>query len=599
MDIKLIDYFKAALVEDNEKIPYYELNKQATKLGYIIHPDCCTKSVESWLKTKNVNYNATFYKTWQDITDRSREEILIDQCIHYFFSYGMDISVTKNNGDYSDVPDIQNYQVIKPITRQELLNKCVEILKSGIPLSSDVNLALCDFLIDCVDGGYNFNIDDIKNKEAQCYLCFRLNITPNDKFSLLRYIIYCVTGSTQIIKDRAIYNRVKYGVNFDLSILSEQQLKDLSSIFYRFKPIFLGLKYHDFPQQRRIVNKLRRLANTYHEPLKIGFWESLLNNPMPIKQLIDRIKYDKPSSFKLIQLIQACRDNRLKIGGVGMNIYKIRNKKIWIKPLESNALDMRYDWWDTVESILYGELVGRLREKACSVIFPTDLELSCPVSEKNFVGALPFGSYYKFSRHNMIGIYWEDGWGARDLDLSFIDYEGGKVGWNTGYNLGYDDVLYSGDVTRPEPNASEVLYMKEGCPDGELFVNIYSGEVGTKFKLMFASKKIKTLQRNYMIDPNDIKFQTDVTCNVHEKMIGYVIDNKLYISDLDISDRTVSDGKQLSSQDRINTFKRLSNTFLNLKQLLLDAGFKLYKTGDKDVLDLRDIKKDTLIELFS
>lgn len=609
MDTRLIDFFKVALVYSNTALDPKVINQTAMKLGYIIHPDCCTDDVSIWLDDQDVNYNATFYKTWKDVTSKSRLELAIDQLISYAINYGLGGNFDINDGDYSLIPDIRQYKVILPVTVEELYNKCLKVLFSGIALKQSTMEALCDFIIkhrgEFAESGFtlDFAIDDIKNKEAQIYICDLMGICPNEKFSLLRYIVYKVTGETQIVKDKNIMTRMKIGRRFDLSKLSAFQLEGLASIFYRYKPVFLGLKYHPFPRQNYIINRLRRMAKALHQPLDIGFWESIVNQPCAPTMLAHQLKNNTPSNFKLVRLIQSIRENKLKIGtGKDIyNMYPIRNGKVWFEKMpDMNALDQRYDWWDLLEEILYNELVDRLKSKACTVKFPEELNLTCPTSEKTFIGNIPFGSNYKMVDHNIVGIYWREEWGARDFDLSFIKYDGTRIGWNAYFKDTGHKIIYSGDMTHANPEASEVLYMQGGCPNGMIKVNRYSGYEGSRFKLMVAQSKVDSLPENYMVDPNTIKFQTTVHSLGAESFVGFVNDETLYMCDFQSGDSQVS--SVMTSDEYGRVLARKARSFVDLKQLLLDAGFKERKRSTKDnpiELDLSDPNKDTLINLFS
>lgn len=608
MDTRLIDFFKVALVDPNTTLDPKVINQTAMKRGYIVHPYCCTDDVSIWLDDQEVNYNATFYKTWKDITSKSRLELAIDQLISYAINYGLDGNFDMNDKDYSLVPDIRKYKVILPVSVEELYNKCLNVLFSGIALKQGTMEALCDFIIkhrgEIAESGFalDFAIDDIKNKEAQIYICDKLGICPNEKFALLRYIVYKVTGETQIVKDKYILQRMKIGRRFDLGKLSEKQLEGLASLFHRYKPVFLGLKSHPFPRQKYIVNRLRRMANALHKPLEVGFWESVVNRPCAPTVLAYQIKNNAPSNFKLVRLIQSIRENKLKIGtGKDIyNMYPIRNGKVWFEKMpDMNALDQRYDWWDLLEEILYNELVDRLKSKACTVKFPEELNLTCPTSEKTFIGNIPFGSNYKMADHNMVGIYWREEWGARDFDLSFVLYDGTRIGWNTDFKLG-KKIIYSGDMTRANPEASEVLYMQGGCPDGMIKVNRFSGNEGSRFKLMVAQSKVDSLPENYMVDPNTIKFETVIHSLKAESFVGFVNDGTLYMCDFQCGNSQVS--SVMTSDEYGQVLARKARSFVDLKQLLLDAGFKERKRSTVDnpiELDLSDINKDTLIGLFA
>lgn len=610
MDYKLIEFFGVTLVNDT-KIDAKLVNQRAMKLGYIIHPDCCTDEVSIWLDNISVNYNSTFYKTWEDITQRSRLELAIDQLISYAINYGMGGNFDLNDADYSDIPDIRKYKVILPISKEELFEKCCNVLYSGIALKQDTMVHLVDFIADCILTDYDcklpaFNVDSIKNREALCYLIDHTGMMPSDPASILRYIHYKVTGETQIVKDKNIINRYKIsGCHFNLDKLEHCVLEKLASIFYRYKPVFLGLGKQS-KANKVIVNKLRRMAVKNHKPFRAGFWENIVSNPVPLPVLQVQLGFiDGPSNFKLIRLIQAIRENRMKVGAIGdiYSMYSIRNGRVWFKKEDVPvALSQKYDWWDALETMLYQELVKRLSKKACTVKLPEDLQLTCPTSEKTFIGNIPFGSYYDMQPHNMLGIYWREEWGTRDFDLSFIDYNGNKIGWNADFKLGRK-IIYSGDMTHADPEASEVIYMNGECPNGMIKVNRYSGSTGSKFIFCVAQNRVDSLPHNYMVDPNTIKFQSDIISTDAESMIGLVTDQRLYMCDFKSGDKMVScNGKGMKTEEYIEALKRKVLSFVDLRTLLEDAGFKIRKRSRKDnpiELDLSDLKKDSLIELFS
>lgn len=614
MDINLIEYFGVALKENEvlSRDKQNELLKLATKTGYIVHPDCYNGSVLNFLRTKDVNFNSTFYKTWDDVTKRNRFQLLIDQLTSYIINYGMGGNFNINDGDYSLVPDIRKYKCILPITQDDLFVKCRDVLYSGIALKDATSSALCGFVCkhykEYVKRGM-FSIDFVKNKEAQIKVCDALKIVPSDRFNLLRYMVYKATGSAMLIKNSITIKRISdtYWCRnvFDMSKLSESNLVELSKIFYRFKPLFLAFKKQS-KKNAPVVNKIRRLAKVNHRPLTTGFWEDVVNRPVALETLKNRLEADKPSNFKIITILQAIRENRLLFGAQSrFKMYIVRNGSVWVDRLdEPNVIDTRYDWWDILEDVLYRVLVDRLKEKACTVKFPENLSLTCPTSEKNFVGNIPFGSHYKMTKHNMFGIYWKNEWGTRDFDLSFTTYGGVKYGWNSRYYSDSDDknIIYSGDMTNADPEASEVMYCKEDCPNGIVKVNRYNGNPGSRYIFSVAQSNVQSIPRNYMIDPNTIKFQAEVqSIDKMEQMVGFINDNEIYMCTFDTANLRVS-GAGSDMDDMAEIINRKCRSFVDLKKLLLDAGFKERKRGTKEnpiELDLTDLKKDTLIELFS
>ena len=94
-----------------------------------------------------------------------------------------------------------------------------------------------------------------------------------------------------------------------------------------------------------------------------------------------------------------------------------------------------------------------------------------------------------------------------------------------------------------------------------------------------------------------------MTSDASGSMIGLVTDQRLYMCDFKSGDKMVScNGKGMKTEEYIEALKRKVLSFVDLRTLLEDAGFKIRKRSRKDnpiELDLSDLKKDSLIELFS
>lgn len=604
MNTTLIDYFKVALKENNTLSleDLKELQELSIKSGYIIHPDCWNESVLNWLRTNQTNYNATFYKTWNDVVSKDRLQLLLEQTLSYVINYGLGGNFDMNDHDYSSVPDIHKYTVILPIEKQDLFVKCANVLYSNVALKNSTLKVLCEYIADnYAEYKQLINIDNIQNKEAMVQLRTALNILPENGFDLLRYMVYKCTGDAMLIKNKEKINSIKTCKNgFDMSSMSLNNKKQLATIFFRFKPIILAFK-KQYPGNARVVNEIRKMANKYHKPLSVGFWETIVNTPTDETVLLNRLKSDNVSNFKLISLMQTLQENIIiSYSTDPYKMYIIRNGGMYVK--KANKIDKTLvGWWLSLQRMLYNELVNRLSKKACTVKFPEHLNLACPTSEKNFVGNIPFGSYFNMTNHNMIGIYWKEEWGTQDFDLSFVDYKGHKIGWNGGFYT--ENVIYSGDMTHADPEASEVIYIKNNCPDGIVLVNRFSGRPNSQYILSVAQSEVNSMPSNYMIDPNTIKFQTTVESGIKkEQVVGFVNDKKLYICDFDRCNSSVSRSGICDYKDYMNIIKRKSESFLDLKMLLLDAGFKEKKRNTKNnpiELDLTKLNKDTLLDLFS
>ena len=81
-------------------------------------------------------------------------------------------------------------------------------------------------------------------------------------------LIFLLYYSLQIIK--TIKNRPNM---FNFNSLNESQLVKLAAHYRRFKPLFLAMKTKE---NASVINKLNRLAKTYHKPMVTPFWNDIL-----------------------------------------------------------------------------------------------------------------------------------------------------------------------------------------------------------------------------------------------------------------------------------------------------------------------------------
>lgn len=606
MDTRLIKMFNAAIAETDESknIDPIVLNAIAVKAGYIVHPDVCNETTLEFVEELRSNYNSTFYKCWSDVEEANETTILVDKLLHYATTYGTDHQAPREmiyipNSQPIEIP-YDDYKIINKIEPDELYDKCMRMVSKLVALNSDTVVALCGYISN-YSKEYNIEvaIDSIQNKEAQAMLCKWLGAWPTDKFALLRCIVYHSTNNCALIKDNETIMWITYNP-YDLSFLNEEQLIKLSELFYRFKPLFLAMK--SLNANKPIINKIRRYAKQHHKPFKQGFWETVLSqkNYKITKDVAERVH--ELSNFKLVQLIQATRERLIASNIQAPQLYKIRNGKVYLKEKEYPILSNEIYYWETILEIFVEQLIANLKKKACSVKFPTDIVLTCPSSEKSFLGNIPFGSYFTMNDKNYVGIYWRNEWGTRDFDLSAIDEKGNKIGWNARYKE--TGLTYSGDMTNADPEAAELLQCRKECENSIIYVNRYSGNSGSKFELIYGSEDKEFSycgrDKDSMINPNDILLREMVVSDSTEKMIGAIIDNKVYLMDLRLGDSRVSINSY--NNELINSIKRKTYCYMDLKNILLAAGFKERKRSTKNnpiELDLTELNKDTLIELFS
>jgi hypothetical protein len=287
-------------------------------------------------------------------------------------------------------------------------------------------------------------------------------------------------------------------------------------------------------------------------------------------------------------------------GSFGPNCYIIRNGKVWVDKSENDKpfMSPKYEYWSFLYEVFENYVVNNLKSKACTVKFPENLNLACPTSEKVFFGNIPFGSYFALPDKDAIfGVHWDNKSGIRDIDLSFVGIDGRRFGWNAGYYA--NDIVYSGDVTYPNPEATELIWCKKDCVDGILYANLYSGDLGY-FDVLFAQETPSGYSTNYMVKPENIKVKEKIKFESSQQQIGIILDGNAYITNLRVGNQAVSN--QIGAEQNCLVMKRKMLSTISLKDILIKAGFKERKLNTKDnpiKLDLTNLNKDTLIELFS
>ena len=389
-----------------------------------------------------------------------------------------------------------------------------------------------------------------------------------------------------------------------LDLTSEQE-KRLSRIFLRFKPIFLAMKGSKEGKVGSVVNRLRRLAEKNHKPFKIGFWESIIKTEQPMDEVKKRL--EDLDNFRKIRLMMLCKE-RMNFQTTS-GVFTIRNGKQFIR--ENYTPKYNKNWVSRLYFAIEESLCNSIRGKACVVRLPENYSIALPTSEKSFVGNFPYGSSFEMTQNNVLGVYWRNEWKTRDYDLSYSDLGGNRIGWNSSWYNGSNrdsdssSVVYSGDITDANPEAVELMYIRNDAPDGILMLNKFYGEDNSKFRFFFANECLHpSSMKGHMVDPNNIKFDTMIDfIGQGQKTIGLMLDNRFYLIDMQTGKNRVSTGKY--APIIVEAMKKKAKSFIDLKEILLRAGFTLWepaKEGEDEVkpdIDFCNLEKDTLINLLS
>jgi len=585
MNNLVIKLFNKAIPQTTDNLFFHEVNTISVKYGYLVHPDVCNKSTLEFVKSQQINYNSTFYKSWEDVVSKSREELFFDQIRHYFSKYGTNYQgeIFVPNKDKGTV-EFTNFKTILPITKKEVSDKCLGMLYSGIALSQET---IEDVLNILTWLEVEVDIELVKNKEANMFLYKSTGKLPNDPVEMIRYLVYLSTGKTLLIKNRETIAYIKSNY-VDISTLVEKfGYKKLSSVFYRFKPILLAYRYSE--QNRVCVNKLRRLAKINHEPYIKSFFEDIISNQKDFDKVKENLKYI--TNFKKISILQAILVSQAE---VEHNVYLVRNQKVFIKPRQKQESILYKSF---LFSYVYKSLIDSIKEKKCTYKLSDNIDIKLPTSEKSFSGNYPFGTRFDLSnKHSIVGIHWKQEDGASDLDLSLVDIDGGKYGWNASYYNNNNNIVFSGDMTSANPEAVELFYTKDNFKPCIVKINNYNGQPNSKFKFFIANEEIVNMKRNYMVNQNNIIFNIDSQMDSQEKCLGVITGKEFILTQMRTGNGRVSNGENVTNAYTDYVLSTV-DCFISLKELLSTCGFT--KVENNPDIDFDNLSKDTLIDLLS
>ena len=577
------------------------LIRACVKRGYTMHPDCDDARVMSYMKTLPHNLNTTFYKSFKNVIDRNPFERFYEQCMHYASTYGT--GYTGKPYVPNDNPAEINFtecKIIEPITLAELTGKIQDMLHSGIALKNDT---LNDIFELIAEFEIELDLSDIKNREFLIRYRISRGIPFDTAEETLQAINYIITDNACIVKDRITIAQYSSffiehpGIKdsdpeWVKECFNSHSLEDWAGIFNRYKPLFLALRNSEL---RPMINKISKLSKKHHLPMRIPM-STVFLTPQHINSdsgfaeakhwLLRNVK--DMSIFELVKYYNAVTK---RLQGEFIDTINIRNGKSWVKKT-SWILDSRVT--RNLESIAY-LLRKQIRKKVeyslnwKNIIVPSDLKIALPTSEKNFIGALPIGSYVDVKPEDnlIVGIYWKGEDGARDLDLSFTDIDGNTVSWCNAYTDDGSNIVYSGDMTSADPEAAEYLLFRKKTPNGVFMCNAFNAEPESKYTFIVARLPEGTkFEDNHMVNPDDIIFQTPMVMTGRQMSMAIYVNGRFIFTD-----RATGNGRVaragLTTRDLIQSQIDMSGMVLTLDDYMTNVspdGEDVKLTDDKSAL---------------
>ena len=564
--------------------------------GVVITPEAAhydnVDLIRNYLKSEQLNgkqLNASFHKSWHKIANSSDWQLKLEQLVHYITTYGYEQAGIYDQDsifipeEVLNLPEPIALKVITCLSEKQLITKCLDLLASGVALKQETIDDIFSVLDDC---GYSFKGNEvIKNKEAKCVVIDRTGILPSNGDELFRYLFYKATGKSLIIKNASTISAIKQS-GYQLPALTLQQQQELAKSFNRYKPLWLALKAA-YKDNRRVINQISKWSKTKHVPMPV--------NPINVltSQFIERSVLEpalsKANIYQLVRAGNACLEYAML---KPEHYYRIRNGKGYAKnkdnSLEKNELLRNF-------SFVYSEMLSRIN-KELKVFIPKHIQYAVPVSEKMFSGNIPKGTKVSVpygEEHILVGIYWE---GDRvDLDLSGMQSDGEKVGWDGRYSD--SGVMYSGDITSAPNGASEWLYLNKVDKKIIVTVNSFRAEDQQPYKIIVGYGS--NIKANYVINPNKVVFSADAVMSQKEQIVGIIQPTdtgiEFILVDQGIGDSNVSATTAegiIAREAIINQ----ANTTMTVNQL-----FTVVDSKEEADLDLSPecLNRTTILDLFT
>ena len=291
-------------------------------------------------------------------------------------------------------------------------------------------------------------------------------------------------------------------------------------------------------------------------------------------------------------------------------MYKIRSGKAFSTEVDEYNTKQKKETKNILNLVMDSlvESIGK-NVKDKKIYIPSNIKYALPATEKQFTGNFPSGTYVTVPKDMIFGIHWDNVDNHRiDLDLSLINIQEGKIGWDSNYRNEGKTILFSGDMTNAQKGATELFYVRRQLKqEFILLVNYYNYTEGVDvpFKILVVQEQVDNLSKNYMVDPDNVKAiaNSTMTKDEKQKILGLLVTTtnecRFYFCEAYL-------GRSITSSNTSyveNTRKYLSTYYQNpilLNVILEKAGARIVSDKEDCDIDLspENIEKDTIIKLL-
>ena len=466
-------------------------------------PRSIAQTAISFYGYNNETFNRTLIESFATVTNMSRDEFYLTQILHYLTTYGTNFTTPFVVGERTFTPEetkALKITIIRAESASRSLERINELFTTTVaPKAQNIHYyrALAPFA--------TIAPEEVKSKELMIMMCAERDIKPSDPEMLFRYLVYCATNETLIIKNQQLIIKIKNSMRNNseyvrlINSLTEDEMKALASIFYRYKPLFLAFKT---PGTASVINKIRRLAVKYHKPQSANTIKNFVNlNSEEQAAIIARA-----TNRELIKLYNALAVPE------GTHLFQIRNGKIWVREEEKEG-KVSIGLFDKIyaASAIGIELHKRLKNyRGMTVYIPRGISYAVPYSEKQFSGAIPWGTAINATDEEnafTIGVHWVNDPDESGCDLDLHAHTPTKhFGWNSDYISVDGEIIYSGDmINAPAPKgAAESFYINNVNEPVILTLNAFRAKKNKQFQFFMTKGKDDEMRERATFDASKL-----------------------------------------------------------------------------------------------
>ena len=459
-------------------------------------PKAIAQTAISFYGYNNETFNRTLIESFATVANMSRDEFYLTQILHYLTTYGTNFTTPFVMGARTFTPEetkALKITIIRAESASRSLERINELFATTVaPKAQNVHYyrALAPLA--------TIAPEEVKSRELMIMMCAERSIRPSDPETLFRYLVYCATKETLIIKNKSLIGMIKRAAHNNIELinsLTEDEMKALASIFYRYKPLFLAFKT---PETASVINKIRRLAVKYHKPQSANTIKNFVN--LSSKEQATIIA--RATNRELIKLY-----NALAVPS-DIRLFQIRNGKIWIREEEKEG-----KVFDKIcaASAIGVELHKRLKNyRGMTVYIPRGISYAVPYSEKQFSGAIPWGTAIGATdKENAftIGVHWVNDPDESGCDLDLHAHTPTRhFGWNSDYISGDGEIIYSGDMTNaPAPKgAAESFYINNVKEPVILTLNAFNAKSNKQFQFFMTEGEDDKMRERATFDASKL-----------------------------------------------------------------------------------------------